>query len=282
MAVAPAQDDGHGVVGGMLLPSHHLVCRTSASGHSSTFSTELTALGPDSGELLLKVDDNELIEESKIVAGVPSVPDCQEDEGAELADVSVVEEPQSLVHIVHHLQHSVRTRWTTDVTDPAVGVDVESLNVMSKFLSRLQSPELDVSTAGPVSVGVGVANVGQSRHHTHSLRHQPQAEILGQDQLAPDGEQEEPGQQVGLSEVVCGRPELRQEERPDDVGGEIAETDAESLEAEVDGGGGEAGLVLGRHELAVLGQAKLGPWGTWSGQVTVIRTFSTNLRSILR
>ena len=136
---------------------------------------------------------------------------------------------------------------------------------MSKSLSRLKSPELDVGTAGPVRVGVSVTHVGQSGHDTHSLRHQPEAEILGQDELAPDGEQEEPGQQVCLSEVVCGRPELRQEERPDDVGGEIAETDAKSLEAEADGGGGEAGLVLGRNELAVLGQAELGPWGTWSG-----------------
>ena len=63
------------------------------------------------------------------------MPDCEEDEGAELTDVPVVHELESLVHVVHH---------------PAVGVDVESFNVVTKLLGRLQSPQLDISTARPV------------------------------------------------------------------------------------------------------------------------------------
>ena len=73
--------------------------------------SELTALGPDATELFLEVDDDELVEEGEIVAGVPAVPDSQENQGAQLTDVSVVHELQSLVNIVHHLeQHHNRDR----------------------------------------------------------------------------------------------------------------------------------------------------------------------------
>ena len=69
------------------------------------YATKLTALGPDRTEIFLEVDDDELVEEGEIVAGVPAVPDSQEDQGAQLADVSVVHELQSLVDIVHHLEY---------------------------------------------------------------------------------------------------------------------------------------------------------------------------------
>ena len=48
------------------------------------------------------------------------MPHCQEHQSRQLTDDTVVEEPESLVDIVH---------------DPAVGVDVESLNVVTKLLS---------------------------------------------------------------------------------------------------------------------------------------------------
>ena len=105
VTVVPADDDSHRVVGRVLFPSQHFVCEISSSVSTLNKTTKLTALSPDRAELFLEVDDDELVEEGEIVAGVPAVPDGQEDEGAELTDVSVVHELQSLVHVVHHLKH---------------------------------------------------------------------------------------------------------------------------------------------------------------------------------
>ena len=88
----------------------------------------------------------------------------------------------------------------TGKTYPAVGVDVESLDVMTKLLGGLESPELDVGTASPVRASVGVTDVGEAGHHADSLRHQPERQILGQDQLAPDGQEEQPGEEARVSE----------------------------------------------------------------------------------
>lgn len=115
MTVGPAQSHRHCVVSWMFLPPRYL-----------------RALGPDGCKLLLKVDNEELIEKCDIVARVPAVPYCQKHEGAGLTDVAVVEKLESLVNIVH---------------DPVVGVDVEGLDVVTELLRRLQSPELDISAS---------------------------------------------------------------------------------------------------------------------------------------
>jgi len=73
---------------------------------------------PNDGELSLEVDHDELVEKSNVVARVPTVPHRKEQEGRHLADILVVEEPQPLVDIVH---------------DPAVGVDIKSLDIMSEL-----------------------------------------------------------------------------------------------------------------------------------------------------
>ena len=128
---------------------------------------------------------------------------------------------------------------------------------MAELLGGLQSAELHVGTASPVSLRVGVADVGEAGHHTDPLRHQPEREVLGQDQLAPDGQEEQPGEEAGVPEGLGGWPELGEVERAQDVSQEVAEADQQSLQSEGYRGGGEAGLVLGRHELPVLGKTEL-------------------------
>ena len=73
---------------------------------------------PNNGELPLKVEHDELVEKREVVARVPPVPHGKEHQGRHLADILVVEEPQPLVDIVH---------------DPAVGVDIKSLDIMSEL-----------------------------------------------------------------------------------------------------------------------------------------------------
>ena len=153
-------------------------------------------------------------------------------------------------------------RWSREHcrTDPAVGVDVESLNIMTKLLSRLQSPELHVGAARPVRVTLGVTDVGEAGHHADALRHQPEREILGQDELAPDGQEEQPGEDPRVPEGLGCRPELGEVEGAHHVSQEVAETDQQSLQPEGYRGGGQTCLVLGRDELSVLGQAELGAY----------------------
>jgi hypothetical protein len=63
--------------------------------------------------LLFKIDDQELVDEGDVVAGVVAMPDGQEDEGPGLAEQPVVEEAEPLVHVRH---------------DPRVRVDVEAVD----------------------------------------------------------------------------------------------------------------------------------------------------------
>ena len=73
---------------------------------------------------------------------------------------------------------------------------------MAELLGGLESPELHVSTASPVCLRVGVADIGEAGHYTDPLRHQPERQILGQDQLAPDGQEEQPGEDAGVPESL--------------------------------------------------------------------------------
>ncbi len=73
--------------------------------------------------LSLDHHDKELVEECDIVARVVAVPDRQEDQSAELAQVLVVQEPKTLVHVGQH---------------PAVGIDIEGFDQMLELLASLE------------------------------------------------------------------------------------------------------------------------------------------------
>ena len=159
----------------------------------------LSTFIPNRCKILLKVDDKELIQECDVVTRVPAVPHRQKHQGAHLADVAVVEELESLVHVVH---------------DPGVGIDVEGLDVVTELLRRLQPPQLDICTSSPVSfsgtiLGLLEANVGEAGDDADALRHQPNGEVLGKDQLAPDGKQHQLQQEGRCCVAVTDWPKLR-------------------------------------------------------------------------
>ena len=63
--------------------------------------------------LLFEVDDQELVNEGDVVAGMVAVPDCQKDESSGLTQESIVQESKSFVDVGH---------------DPRVRVDVEAVD----------------------------------------------------------------------------------------------------------------------------------------------------------
>ena len=130
---------------------------------------------------------------------MPAMPHSKKHQGRQLADVAVVHELQPLVHVIHH---------------PVVRVDVEGLDVVTELLRRLQPPQLDICTSSPVSfsgtiLGLLEANVGEAGDHADALRHQPNGEVLGKDQLAPDGKQHQLQQEGRCCVAVTDWPKLR-------------------------------------------------------------------------
>lgn len=90
--------------------------------------------GENSFEILLHDHDDEFIEEGCVVSGLGAVPDGEEQQGQDLADVAVSQKLETLVHVVG---------------SEAVRVAVETVYVVLELGGALETERLDVVAGVP-------------------------------------------------------------------------------------------------------------------------------------
>lgn len=136
----------------------------------------LCTSGPYGQKLSLYLDSEELVQEGEIVARMKAMPDSKEEESDNLGNSSTSHELEPLVNVNSH---------------PVVGVNVEAFNDMSKLPAAFQPRNFHIGAALPVNEASLLDTIEcQARDDTHTLCTEPGKEILGQDEPAPDGEQE--------------------------------------------------------------------------------------------
>jgi len=136
--------------------------------------------------------------------------------------------------------------------DPMIGIDVETLDNIAKACRSLQSSNLDIGTPPPINRAIfSLLNEAESREDTDAFSHEPGKNVLGKDDLDPEGKKQKPGDKGMLCEVLGGRPAHGQVNIPHHVQKAVEDAQEKALESVLYGRAGELGRVVRPHELAV-------------------------------